>query len=413
MMKFPICRGRISHSVLEDLSWLIKSLFVKIDSEVEVSNFEKTFSEYVGRKYCVAFPFARTGIYEVLRTLNLPSGSVVLMPPITIKPILDVVLDLGLVPKFVDIDKATVCFSENELEDALSTAPRVAILTYLFGIVPNVEKICQILKNSGVFVIEDFSQCLNGQYRGKRIGTFGDVSVYSASSVKTLDTYGGGLVLTDSKDLADSLKHAKRKLSPPSRRRLVRKIWTDLVRNVSSQPFIFGTVTFPIIKALTKRSGSKLTRFTGDRSQLPLKSLPVDWFESFTSLQAQVGIQQIFQMADKDRIRVSAIEKLNSLHQYVNRPTGVDGGQNVYWQYIVYTDNFEKFQNYLYTRGIDCATTSLVKISGLKTYQFQGATPNADELYSNGAYLPCNHYLTSSHVMRIGKVLSDLASKEI
>ena len=67
-----------------------------------------------------------------------------LMPPVTIKPILDVVLELGLVPEFVDIDLDTVCFDENELIESLKLQPRVAILTYLFGIVPNVERITPV-----------------------------------------------------------------------------------------------------------------------------------------------------------------------------------------------------------------------------------------------------------------------------
>ena len=196
-MKLPISRGRISHTLFEDLVWLVRSVFSKINDSQTVTRFETTFAKYVGRKHCIVFPFARTGIHAVLKNLDLPEGSVVLMPPITIKPILDVVLDLKLVPVFVDIDQSTVCFSESAFTDALKSSPRVAILTYLFGIVPDVEALCKTLRNAGVFIIEDFSQCFNGKFRGDQIGSFGDVSVYSASSVKTLDTYGGGFVFTD------------------------------------------------------------------------------------------------------------------------------------------------------------------------------------------------------------------------
>ena len=112
-MKLPISRGRISHTLFEDLAWLVRSLFSKINDPRTVARFGTTFANYVGRKHCVVFHFARTGIHAVLKNLDLPAGSVVLMPPITIKPILDVVLDLKLVPVFVDIDQSTVCFSEN------------------------------------------------------------------------------------------------------------------------------------------------------------------------------------------------------------------------------------------------------------------------------------------------------------
>jgi perosamine synthetase len=410
-MKLPISRGRISHTLFEDLVWLVRSVFSKINDSQTVTRFETTFAKYVGRKHCIVFPFARTGIHAVLKNLDLPEGSVVLMPPITIKPILDVVLDLKLVPVFVDIDQSTVCFSESALTDALKSSPRVAILTYLFGIVPDVEALCKTLRNAGVFIIEDFSQCLNGKFRGDQIGSFGDVSVYSASSVKTLDTYGGGFIFTDDDKMAKSLGDSQRELSKPSRSRLIKKVQTDLIRNFASQPIVFALLTFPVLRFLTWRGGSKLTKFTGDRDQQPLPSLPAEWFESYTSLQAKVGLQQLKQMEEKDTKRKSAINQINSSHNFKDRPIGKDGGENVFWQYIVYADNFSEFQKQLNSRGVDCATTSLVKISGLESYPFQGVTPNADRLYSNGVYLPCYHQLTKTQISRISNALSELGPK--
>ena len=410
-MKLPISRGRISHTLFEDLVWLVRSVFSKINDSQTVTRFETTFAKYVGRKHCIVFPFARTGIHAVLKNLDLPEGSVVLMPPITIKPILDVVLDLKLVPVFVDIDQSTVCFSESALTDALKSSPRVAILTYLFGIVPDVEALCKTLRNAGVFIIEDFSQCLNGKFRGDQIGSFGDVSVYSASSVKTLDTYGWGFIFTDDDKMAKSLGDSQRELSKPSRSRLIKKVQTDLIRNFASQPIVFALLTFPVLRFLTWRGGSKLTKFTGDRDQQPLPSLPAEWFESYTSIQAKVGLQQLKQMEEKDTKRKSAINQINSSHNFKDRPIGKDGGENVFWQYIVYADNFPEFQKQLTSRGVDCATTSLVKISGLESYPFQGVTPNADRLYSNGVYLPCYHQLTKTQISRISNALSELEPK--
>ena len=410
-MKLPISRGRISHTLFEDLVWLVRSVFSKINDSQTVTRFETTFAKYVGRKHCIVFPFARTGIHAVLKNLDLPEGSVVLMPPTTIKPILDVVLDLKLVPVFVDIDQSTVCFSESALTDALKSSPRVAILTYLFGIVPDVEALCKTLRNAGVFIIEDFSQCLNGKFRGDQIGSFGDVSVYSASSVKTLDTYGGGFIFTDDDKMAKSLGDSQRELSKPSRSRLIKKVQTDLIRNFASQPIVFALLTFPVLRFLTWRGGSKLTKFTGDRDQQPLPSLPAEWFESYTSIQAKVGLQQLKQMEEKDTKRKSAINQINISHNFKDRPIGKDGGENVFWQYIVYADNFPEFQKQLTSRGVDCATTSLVKISGLESYPFQGVTPNADRLYSNGVYLPCYHQLTKTQISRISNALSELEPK--
>lgn len=410
-MRVPIPRGRISHRLREDITWFARAISSNLTASEVIVRFEHEFSEYVGQKHVITFPFARTGIHSILKSLNLPPDAIVLMPPITIKPILDVVLSLKLKPMFVDINQSTVCFDESALMEATKSAPRVAILTYLFGIVPNVEQICKILRDADVFIIEDFSQCLNGTFRGRRIGTFGDVGVYSASSVKTLDTYGGGLVVTNNDILAESLRTAQRQLSLPSRIRLLRKIFTDLIRNLVTQPLVFSLVTFPIIRLLAKHGGSEITKFTGDRDRSPLEQLPHEWFESFTSVQAEVGLQQLRQLDKKDALRIAAVTEINSLHHFSDRPIGDDGGKNVYWQYIVYADEFAHFQRELFAQGIDCATTSLVKISGLEQYSCRASTPNADRLYTNGVYLPCYHQLTKGQRARIGLALAKLESK--
>jgi len=251
---------------------------------------------------------------------------------------------------------------------------------------------------------------LNGSFRHKKIGTFGDVSVYSASSVKTLDTYGGGFVFTDDHEMARKLSDDQSRLSKPSRLRLLKKIQTDLVRNLASQPAIFAILTFPILRLFDKRGVSELTKFTGDRDKKPISSLPSEWFESYSSIQAKVGLQQIKQMEKKDANRIRAVNKLNNSHKFMDRPIGVDGGGNVYWQYIIYANDFKKLQRHLNSRGIDCATTSLVKISGLESYRFQGFTPNADRLYSHGVYLPCYHQLTNAQISRVAKALSEIES---
>jgi dTDP-4-amino-4,6-dideoxygalactose transaminase len=110
-----IPRGVIYHSLGQSLGYLLSSLFMPLNDKEKVARLETSFSSYCDRKHCVAFPFARTAIHFVLRNLNLPKGSEILMPPITIKGIVDAVIDLGLIPVYVDLDPDTVNFSMNEL----------------------------------------------------------------------------------------------------------------------------------------------------------------------------------------------------------------------------------------------------------------------------------------------------------
>src|SRR5688500_15003152 len=115
-----IPRGIVYHRVVQDVSYLGRALFAKLDDDQKIRRFETQFASYVGAKHCVAFPFARTAVYYSLKSQNFAPGSEILMPPITIKAMLDVVIACGLKPVFVDINLDTLCFDVELLRKAIT-----------------------------------------------------------------------------------------------------------------------------------------------------------------------------------------------------------------------------------------------------------------------------------------------------
>ncbi|MHC8440578.1 MAG: DegT/DnrJ/EryC1/StrS family aminotransferase [Candidatus Eutrophobiaceae bacterium] len=130
-------RGVICHTIGDSIRYLFQSLFSSLSDESRIAEFEKAFASYCGRKHCVAFPFARTAIHAALQSLSLPRGSKIILPPITIKGIVDAVVDLGLIPVYVDLDLETACFRQDSLRAALDSSVKAAIITPLFGLVPD------------------------------------------------------------------------------------------------------------------------------------------------------------------------------------------------------------------------------------------------------------------------------------
>ncbi|MFZ9730509.1 MAG: DegT/DnrJ/EryC1/StrS family aminotransferase [Ilumatobacteraceae bacterium] len=409
-MPLPISRGRISHTLRSEAGWLLRSLFGKLSDDSVIRQAEAKFAAHIGRSECIVFPFARTAIWATMQELNLPRGSRVIMPPITIKPILDVVVHLGYEPVFVDIDPTTACFDEQELAEVVKSRPAVAILTYLFGLVPNVERITRMLQENGVYIIEDFSQCLNGEFGGRRIGTFGQVAIYSASSVKTFDTFGGGYALTDDPAMIAGLRRRQAELAPSRRADLVRSVVRNFVRNLASSRVMFSVVTFPLLRLATKFSKKAVGRFTGARSTQPLGELPREWFRRYTSVQARVALAELPRVQARDERRVAAVERMVTMSGVSDRPFGAPGQRHVYWQFIVYVADFASARERLAQHGVDCATTSLVLLTDLPKYPGQRRTPAADRLFHFGVYLPCYHQLRHAEVDRIGNALRELAA---
>ena len=376
-MPLAIPRGIVYHRVRDDVRWLLQSVACRLDDSDLVKKFETEFAGYIGRKYCFAFPYARTAIYFALKSQKLPPESEIIMPPISIKGILDVVLNLGLKPVFVDIDPDTLCFDFEKLKEAISENTKAVLVTYLFGMVPNIEQMVLHCRQKELFVIEDFSQCLNGKFNNKKIGCFGDVGIYSSSSIKTLDTFGGGLLVCDDDLLMENMSEAKASLAPPGRLGLIKKIITDLIRNVATSRLIFPVFVFPLIRLLTHSKPQSSMKHTGERNGEMIGSLPPEWFTAYTSFQAMIGLKLIKKVDETDLTRCRNVEQIKTKAPSTRFPTGVPKSINVYWQLVAYFDQPFQVQAHMHTNNVDTATTSLVQISALEAYPYQGLTPNA------------------------------------
>ena len=407
-MFYAIPRGVIYQSLSDNLLTFIKTVFGQLNNREVITKFESEFAKLLGRRYCLAFPLARMGIYFTLKRQNFPPGSEIIMPPITIKGILDVILSLNLKPVFVDLDANTICFDQEKLGLAINSKTKCILITYLFGMVPDIESMVKLCKAKNLFVLEDFSQCLNGKQNNNKTGSFGDVGIYSASSIKTLDTYGGGLVVLDDEKLYKMLKIDAEALMPPSKKILLKKVYTNFVRNFLTKRFIFNFLTFPMIKLITKINPSILIKQTGERETSMITDLPKDWFYGFSSIQASVGLRKLKKLHQEDGLRTRNAELIKQSCVKNIFPKGVGNTQNMYWQLIAYFENPLNTQSNLSAVKIDSARSSLTKISSLKEYPYKAFTPVADYIYEQGLFIPAHYNLSSSDINKIVYSLNKL-----
>ncbi|MCE7530635.1 DegT/DnrJ/EryC1/StrS family aminotransferase [Polynucleobacter sp. IMCC 29146] len=406
-----IPRGIIYQGIFDNLKHLFSAFFCRLNDNQLIINFSNKFAQIIGRKYCVPFPLARVALYFTLKAKKFPEGSEILMPPITIKSMLDVVLELKLKPVFVDINLETLSFDGSLIKASITPRTKAILVTYLFGMVPNIEEIVDICRENNIFIIEDFSQCLNGKYKGKAIGSWGDVGIYSASSIKTLDTYGGGLAVCDDRSLYNLLYESELSLKEVDRKNLIKKIFTNLVRNLATQRLIFNYVTFPFIKQISKKTPEKLLKQTGERDLSMISSLPTAWFTKYSSLQASVGLKKIHAIEHQDKVRIINCETVKSALPAIRFPEGVLHSANVYWQLIAYFTRPLEIQKSLRDLKIDTSKTSLTKISNLSQYPYTEITPNANHLYENSLFIPAHFNLTKCDLEYLVEVLKGIHEK--
>jgi len=403
-----IPRGRVYHSLSKDILDMFRALFSKRDLQ-KVSHFEKTIAEYMKSNHCIAFSFARTAFYFSLKAVNIPENSEIIMPPITIKPFLDVVLCLKLKPVFVDLDPDTLCYDCNQLEKAITKNTKAINITYLYGITPDMDPIINIAKKYNLFIVEDFSHNINAEYKGKKLGTFGDVGIYSASSTKTFDIHGAGLLITENNDIANSLRKYQNELEFPPRIILLQKIITNFIRNIATKRSVFSLLTFPFIKLLKMISSEEVIKFTGTRPTEPIEEIPKSWLYTFDPLQAEFGFRELSTLEKNDAHRINNVHKIKKILKDAGKemvyPMERKDSKCVFWQFSIYFNNALKTQDKLHKNNVDSATTSLMLISTLPYLQHQYKMPVAENIHNNLLIVPAFPGLTKNDINLIGKAL--------
>ncbi len=408
-----VARTCINHSISFDVRNLLRAAAGRRAGDtgavVAVTTFERRFAEYVGVGTCVAFPFARSAFLATLQAMDLPPDSEVVLPPITIQPMVDAVRSVGCRPVVVDIDPGTLLFDPVQLAERLNERTKVVMLTYLFGIASDPTPIVEAARAVGARVVEDFSHNLGATIDGRPAGTFGDVGIYSSSATKTLDTYGGGLAVTDDPELAARLRLAQGRLRATPRSRLLAKVSGTLVWNVTSSRAAWTVATFPLVRWLRRRHPGVEQTISGAKRPPTASTEPGDpWFERFTSQQAAAGLELLPGVAATDRIRVANAEQIRATLRYlgVPVPTGSTGGHHVHWQCVAYIEDVERVQRGLAADGFDTAGTNLRLVCDCEPSACRH--PVARAVKRHALYLPCHPGVRPGSLHRLTRSLARL-----
>jgi len=171
-----------------------------------VDKFEESIRDYTGTPNALAVTCATAAIHLALRILDVKEGDDVLASTFTFIGSVSPILYQNANPVFIDSDVESWNISPQLLEEYLDTCekkPKALILTHLYGMSADIEKITAICKEHDIYLIEDAAESLGATFNGKHTGTFGDFGVYSFNGNKILTTSGGGMLVTPNKKWRD------------------------------------------------------------------------------------------------------------------------------------------------------------------------------------------------------------------
>ena len=178
----------------------------------QVDAFEAEFAEKVGTKYAVALSSGTAGLHLALRYAGIEEGDEVFCSTFTFVASANAIRYQQGQPVFVDSGKTDwnldVGLLEEELRRraAIGKLPKALVLVHLYGQPADIGPVAELCERYGIFLLEDAAEALGAVYRGRAPGTFGRAGVFSFNGNKIITTSGGGMVVSDDKELIDKFR---------------------------------------------------------------------------------------------------------------------------------------------------------------------------------------------------------------
>ena len=173
----------------------------------EVSSFEKAFASQIKTSYSVSCNSGTDSLILALRSLNIGTDDEVITSSFSFFATAEAITSVGAKPVFVDIDPENYLMDLGLVERAITPRTKAILPVHLFGNPLDMDKIMEIAKKNNLNVIEDCAQAVGAQWRGKPVGSYGDVGCFSFFPTKNLGAAGdGGAITTNDCHLANTIR---------------------------------------------------------------------------------------------------------------------------------------------------------------------------------------------------------------
>lgn len=175
-------------------------------AQSHLEKLKKEMQEYFGVKHVFFVSSGKAALFLVLNALkSLTNKSEVIIPAYTCYSVPSAVLKAGLKVSLCDINSSTLDFDYNQLKKDINDETLCIVPSHLFGIPSNLDNLVSACKGRGIYIVEDAAQAMGGRYKEQLLGTIGDVGFFSLGRGKNITCGSGGVIITNSDDIAGAL----------------------------------------------------------------------------------------------------------------------------------------------------------------------------------------------------------------
>ncbi len=347
----------LDNEELENVTNAIKTNWISGRGEY-ISEFEEKFSRFCNASFGVATCNGTAAIHLALASIGIKSGDEVITPTFTTVASTNPILQCGGRPMFIDSDNSTWNIDPNKIEEKITKATKAIMVVHLYGHPCDMDPIMKIANDHNLLVIEDAAEAHGAEYKGKKVGTIGDIGCFSFFSNKIITTGEGGMIITNNKELAETAANLR-----------------DLAYGKGDKKFHHEKIGFNY---------------------------------RMTNLQAAIGVAQMDKIEKFIDIRRKNAKIYGSLLkdiEGITLPPEMPWAKNVYWMYTILIEKLfgldrDNLIKLLKEMGIDTRPTFYpVHLQPIYQQLFGSQKlPVAEELSIKGINLPSGNTLTKEQI---------------
>lgn len=257
-------------------------------SEADIRQYEKSFADVHNCSNAFAFWKGRVALYAILKALGVGPGDEVILPGYTCVVDVNPIKYLGAKPAYIDIEPDTFNMNVNLLGEKITSKTKVIIAQHTYGYPCEMDAIMDIAGKHRIQVVEDCCLAFGSRYKGKLLGTFGQIAYFSSQWNKTYTTGLGGMAVTSNPESANKLKEISDQLIQPSQKQIFM---------LAVQLAVYRAFIYPRTTAFAQTIFRWLTEIgvmgSSSIEEYVAPNIPENFFCAMSSVQARAGLRQL------------------------------------------------------------------------------------------------------------------------
>ncbi len=371
----PVCKPWLCGKEKEYVNDALNTNWISSSGEY-IEKFEEGFSKFCDAKYGVSCSSGFGALHLACVALGLKKDDEVIVPTFTMAASTNAIILTGAKPVLVDCDKETFCIDVDKIEEKITDKTKAIMVVHIYGHPCEMDGILELAAKYNLFVIEDAAEAHGAEYKGRKVGSIGDIGCFSFYANKILTTGEGGMCITNNNELAEKMRKLKNHGFEPIR-------------------FVHNDVGF----------NYKITNL-----QAAIGCAQVENAERLVEARRNVGLQYKKELEDAKGL-ILPVEK--------------EYAKNVYWMFGVVLSKEvkltrEEVMQKLKERGVDTRTFFIPMHKQPMHYNktvenapdCSGEFPNAELIGERGFYIPSSSNLTKEEIDIVCRNLKDVLSEE-